>query len=1595
MHDPQNANKMKHDIGEPATLILLGMHRSGTSVATGLLGLCGAWVGDQQELTGAGKENPKGFFERRDIRNICDNLLLSTDADWWKVSDFHASMVPDEALAKLGPEFGHIVFGLKKHGTCVIKEPRLCLLFPILAEFVKFPVIVHTIRNPVEIAKSLRTRNNFAMSHGLALWESYTRRALAASAAFPRVFISYENLVSDPATETRLLLEKLQAQNVPGLAYSDAVAGFVSDGLHRETAASEEMNHALDEDQQSLWENLLYQRNLAEEAAKPLSERSLMHLRDLEQTHRCWLEAKSAYFQKKEEDKERLINITKKLDNSNYKINSLKENNRIQTERLINITKKLDNSNYKINSLKENNRIQIDKWKAKLEESEKRLFEKKKFQIHTEKKLSLIKEKQKVSQKKISILLTESAKQRNAMSKLQNKYNFVKKELVIVEKELFLKIRKINRIENRLRMSEFSKIWKPTSLLELLSKPFYNNRIKLAREKRLISASAIFDRTWYLEKYQDVAKSKLDPLDHYLRFGAAEGRDPGPNFSTEAYCEVHQDVKKAGLNPLVHYILHGQNENRVVYSAHEGHELYTTYRGRKLLRNERRFKNAPTSIDVTRSNAEVTFSKNSTRPTDKRIIVYTCLFGNYEALREPPAPDPRVKWIVFTDNPDLTSEIFDVVLITEALSSVRRTSRLPKILAHRYLPPHDISLYVDASLQVVGSDVVGFVEWALGDADAALFKHHELRSIFEEIQICRDLGIERQEICDRMVMLYSNAQGYKNIPIFENMLIIRQNNPTVQNCNEYWWNLYKEGAQRDQLSLALAQHTTGIQTAEIKLGEQVRFNSFVRWKKHQRDSLPAKRLRVFIFIAYAPTDYEQNLGKAYNDYMRRLGPDDWAVFIDHDAILRGRNTPRLLSEFALGYSGREILIVGSTNRINNPYQRIAQYENEHDLSTHNLVADALYDLNRDQLYDVTKLPSTSGFLMMLSKRTWEKHKFQDGFLGVDNAMHKSFRGGHGRVLFSKSLYTYHYYRADGDTTHAIKARPGEQQSNAITTNFNIERSRDSNEKSHFLRTFVFTEMQDLELRDYLSVLRPGEWAIFLSVNAIFVQKNWNRLLSTILRNTEKYTFVGLRDLEECNGRSDHLVARARAIDFEAEYGSRLTNSDLNLKDFKGFCISFELLKVLLSKENATIFASNLPKLASEAGANCTVADGVVIQSSVCDIGCEIFTSQAGQSIITELQQSRRIALITLGFWPQQAGMEMFFHNLATELTRAGDQIVLFAPLPKEPFDEIERNYIIRRFKDVAHFEKLFSEHQNGLPFDSILVQGAYSAANMALKVGQAHGIPVVLRTHGEDIQIDSETGYGLRLDPKKAEIIENNLRAVAHNVAISTHVGNEVSKIVNEKLVTVISNGVNAKHFQHQEADEIRLKFPQISKSTCILLTVGRNVKKKAFVLAIETLAELRKRNLDVCLVHVGKPGNGENLRKKAESLNVNDHFYELGEISYFDMPRIYSSADIFIFPSKMETFGNVTLEAMACGLPCVEFDYGANHDKIIDGVTGYIIPWGETKKFANAIETLINNSSIRDQLTRAALKAISENFDWPIIVKRYRAILHQAADKR
>jgi uncharacterized coiled-coil protein SlyX len=80
--------------------------------------------------------------------------------------------------------------------------------------------------------------------------------------------------------------------------------------------------------------------------------------------------------------------------------------------------------------------------------------------------------------------------------------------------------------------------------------------------RKLFSDHRLFDASWYVSQYPDVLKSRLDPLTHFIRYGASEGRDPHPLFCTSWYVREYSEVADEGRNPLEDYILNGVEKSR-------------------------------------------------------------------------------------------------------------------------------------------------------------------------------------------------------------------------------------------------------------------------------------------------------------------------------------------------------------------------------------------------------------------------------------------------------------------------------------------------------------------------------------------------------------------------------------------------------------------------------------------------------------------------------------------------------------------------------------------------------------------------------------------------------------------------------------------------------------------------------------------------------------------------------------------------------------------------------------------------------------------------------------------------------------------------
>ena len=120
-------------------------------------------------------------------------------------------------------------------------------------------------------------------------------------------------------------------------------------------------------------------------------------------------------------------------------------------------------------------------------------------------------------------------------------------------------------------------------------------------------------------------------------------------------------------------------------------------------------------------------------------------------------------------------------------------------------------------------------------------------------------------------------------------------------------------------------------------------------------------------------------------------------------------------------------------------------------------------------------------------------------------------------------------------------------------------------------------------------------------------------------------------------------------------------------------------------------------------------------------------------------------------------------------------------------------------------------------------------------------------------------------------------------------------------------------------------------------------------------------------------------------------HAIFTGFLNGEELASAYASSDIFIFPSDSESFGNVTLEAMASGLPCVCADATGSRSLVLDGETGFLAPADDASAFAAHLNALANDTILRRRMSEAA-RVRAMTFSWDETMARllgyYRALL-------
>ncbi len=192
-------------------LVVLGMHRSGTSLVAGLLSKLGLYVGEEPELLAPQPDNPKGFFERSDVVAINDALLAAQDATWDRPLGVLNNRNPEHIQEFPAAKIRELVSNLESHSPFLIKDPRFCLTINTWQKYLDNPVYLFVYRDPVEIALSLQRRNRMPITVGIALWEFYIVNLLQSIAGKKVVVVDHASALADPQAFLRDTGKKLEA----------------------------------------------------------------------------------------------------------------------------------------------------------------------------------------------------------------------------------------------------------------------------------------------------------------------------------------------------------------------------------------------------------------------------------------------------------------------------------------------------------------------------------------------------------------------------------------------------------------------------------------------------------------------------------------------------------------------------------------------------------------------------------------------------------------------------------------------------------------------------------------------------------------------------------------------------------------------------------------------------------------------------------------------------------------------------------------------------------------------------------------------------------------------------------------------------------------------------------------------------------------------------------------------------------------------------------------------------------------------------------------------------------------------------------------
>lgn len=559
-------------------ILVLGMHRSGTSALSGVLAKLGAQA--PRSLMAATKDNPKGYWESQELFAFHERLLRSAGSRWSDWGPFNPGWYDTAIAGKFREEIPALIE--KEFGQApllLIKDPRICRFLPLwldaLASLQVEPCVVIAMRNPQEVAASLEVRNNFGRSRSLLLWLRHMLDAEQASRGLPRSFLAYENLLRDwkgsveklssdllltwprVSAESSVDIEsylsaslKHHSSDQPIVGVGSELGAWVSDvysvmarlcnagtPTEADTAVFDRVRNDLDRTSE-VYAHVVREHEVHVEAQYENARSQLVEMSRAMEDMGEKMEELQGRIQARDEDlarrdaddenerKEAARKEAEHLEIARQEVGRLADEIQLREGEVCDLTGKLQATEEEVQLLqvevslgkKRFNSVQ-GRLRAVEEDLGRTLVKAKDMAVQRDDALSKARKAQHGNETLVRQLLLNDAPREE-----DPRLAFYRRQLEFIAQESRDEV-----VDLRRQIVELldSHSWKLTSPLRFLS------RVMHGRKENDLDRAAFgsvdpswFDRQWYLASNQDVASSGADPFTHYIEFGAQEGRRP-------------------------------------------------------------------------------------------------------------------------------------------------------------------------------------------------------------------------------------------------------------------------------------------------------------------------------------------------------------------------------------------------------------------------------------------------------------------------------------------------------------------------------------------------------------------------------------------------------------------------------------------------------------------------------------------------------------------------------------------------------------------------------------------------------------------------------------------------------------------------------------------------------------------------------------------------------------------------------------------------------------------------------------------------------------------------------------------------------------